>query len=87
MHPRSKGQIFLTGDSIAYAKTLTSAQAIPRNRRIGMATSNELRAWASALRGWSQSVDNTKVREGMIQLAAELEKLAQSKEVAERQLV
>ena len=52
-----------------------------------MATSNELRAWASALKGWAQSVDNTKVRELMIQLAAELEKLAQSKEVAERQLV
>ena len=42
-----------------------------------MATSNELRAWASALRGWAQSVDNTKVRERMIQLAVEFEKLAQ----------
>ena len=52
-----------------------------------MATSNELRAWASALRGWAPSVDNIKVHEQLIQLAAELEKLAQSKEVAERQLV
>ena len=78
---------------MAYAKGTDFAQrrqrflAIPRIGRIGMATSNELRAWASALRGWSQSVDNTKVRERMIQLAAELEKLPQSKEVAERQLV
>jgi hypothetical protein len=52
-----------------------------------MASSNELRAWASALRGWASSVDNAKVRERMIQLAAELESLARSKEVAERQLV
>jgi hypothetical protein len=84
--------MFLTWDSMAYAKALTSHSADkvsrnPRIGRIGMATSNELRAWASALRGWAPSVDSTKVREQMIQLAAELEKLAQSKEVAERQLV
>jgi hypothetical protein len=52
-----------------------------------MATSNELWVWATTLRKWASSVDNTKVRERMIQLAAELEKLAQSKEVSERQLV
>jgi hypothetical protein len=52
-----------------------------------MATSNELRFWASTLKGWASSVDNTKVRERMLQLAAELEHLAQSKEVAERQFV
>jgi hypothetical protein len=52
-----------------------------------MATSNELRAWASALKGWAPSVDNAKVRERMIELTAELERLAKSKEVAERQFV
>jgi len=56
-------------------------------RRTGMATSNQLRAWASTLKGWAPAVDNTKVRERIIQLATELENLAQSKEVFERQLV
>jgi len=52
-----------------------------------MATSNELRAWAYQLKRWAVSVDTPKVREQMVQLAAELEHLAQCKEVAERQLV
>jgi hypothetical protein len=52
-----------------------------------MATSNQLRAWASTLKGWAPAVDNTRVRERIIQLATELENLAQSKEVFERQLV
>jgi hypothetical protein len=37
--------------------------------------------------GWASSVDNTKVREQMVQLRAELEHLALCKEAAERQLV
>ena len=53
----------------------------------GMATSKELRAWAYTLKGWAASVDNTKVREQMVQLRVELEHLAQCKEAAERQLV
>jgi len=52
-----------------------------------MATSNQLRAWASTLRGWAATVDNDEVHERINQLATELEKLAQSKEVSERQLV
>jgi hypothetical protein len=52
-----------------------------------MATSKELHAWAYTLRGWASSVDNIKVCEHIVQLAAELEHLAQGKEAAERQLV
>lgn len=52
-----------------------------------MTTSKELRAWAYTLKGWASSVDNIKVREHIVQLAAELEHLAQCKEAAERQLV
>jgi hypothetical protein len=52
-----------------------------------MATSKELHAWAYTLKGWASSVDNAKVREQIVQLAAELENLAQCKEAAERQLV
>jgi hypothetical protein len=52
-----------------------------------MATSNQLRAWASTLRGWAPAVDNTKVRERIIQLATELENLAQIKEISDRQLL
>ena len=32
-----------------------------------MATSSQLRAWASTLRGWAPAVDNTKVRQRIIQ--------------------
>jgi len=52
-----------------------------------MATSKELHAWGHALKEWAASVDTKEVRERMTQLAAELERLAGSKEVAERQLV
>jgi hypothetical protein len=52
-----------------------------------MATSKELHAWAYMLREWTSSVDNIKVREHIVQLAGELEHLAQCKEAAERQLV
>lgn len=52
-----------------------------------MATSKELRAWTYTLRGWAASVDTDDVREQMARLAAELERLAECKEVAERQLV
>ena len=52
-----------------------------------MATSKELRAWGYTLKGWAASVDNTKVREQMVQLRAELEHPDQCKEAAERQLV
>ena len=52
-----------------------------------MATSKELRAWAYTLKGWALSGDNLKAREQIVQLAAELEHLAQCKEAAERQLV
>jgi hypothetical protein len=52
-----------------------------------MATSNALRVWANTLKEWAASVDADAVRERMIQLAAELDRLAECKEVAERQFV
>jgi hypothetical protein len=52
-----------------------------------MAASKELRAWAATLRGWALLVETDTVREQMIQLAAQLESLAQCKEAAERQFV
>jgi hypothetical protein len=52
-----------------------------------MATSKELHAWAHTLKGWAASVEAGDVREHMVRVAAEIERLAQSKEAAERQLV
>jgi hypothetical protein len=52
-----------------------------------MAASKELRAWAAKLREWALSIEAGTVREQMIQLAAQLESLAQCKETAERQFV
>lgn len=52
-----------------------------------MATSKELHAWVYALRGWARSVELTEVREHMLQVAEELERLAECKAAAERQLV
>ena len=52
-----------------------------------MATSKELRIWANSLKAWAGSIDADQVREHMIQLAAELERLAAYKEPAERQVV
>jgi hypothetical protein len=52
-----------------------------------VATSNQLRPWASTLRGWAPAVENTKVGERIVQLATELETLAQSKEVSDRQFL
>jgi hypothetical protein len=53
----------------------------------GMATSKELHAWVYALKGWARSVESTEVREHMLQVAEELERLAECKAAAERQLV
>jgi hypothetical protein len=52
-----------------------------------VATSKELRAWAHTLKLWSEAVASSEVHEHMLQLAAEIERLAEYKEVAERQLV
>jgi hypothetical protein len=52
-----------------------------------MATSKELHAWVHQLRKWAASVETSDVREQMTRLAAELERLAECKEAAERQLV
>jgi hypothetical protein len=52
-----------------------------------MATSKELRVWANTLRQWAASVETDRVREQMVRLSAQLERLAECKEVAERQLV
>ena len=46
-----------------------------------MTTSKELRAWAYTLKGWASSVDNIKVREHIVQLAAELEHLPNAKKL------
>jgi hypothetical protein len=52
-----------------------------------VATSKELHAWVHQLKKWAASVETTDVREHIVQLAAELERLAECKEAAERQLV
>ncbi len=52
-----------------------------------MATSKELRTWANMLRQWSGSVETDSVREQMVRLATELDRLAECNEAAERQLV
>jgi hypothetical protein len=50
-------------------------------------TSKELRVWAEALRRWSESVDEIDVRDKMVQLASEMERLGERRGAAERQLV
>jgi hypothetical protein len=52
-----------------------------------MATSQELRAWVSTLRQWPETVENAQVREQMIRLAADVERLRECREMSERQLV
>lgn len=52
-----------------------------------MATSKELHAWVRTLKGWAASVEASGVRQHMMELAAELERLAECKAAAERQLV
>lgn len=52
-----------------------------------MATSKELHAWAYTLKGWAALVEASDLRRHMVQLATELERQAERKAVAERQLV
>jgi hypothetical protein len=52
-----------------------------------MATSKELRTWAHTLKVWAGPVNSSEVRTRMLQLAAEMERLAEHEEIAERQSV
>lgn len=52
-----------------------------------MATSKELRAWVAASKLWANSMDAADVRERLLQLVAELGRLAEREEVVERQIV
>lgn len=52
-----------------------------------MVMSKELHAWSRHLKEWAALVETPDVRQHMMQLAAELGRLAECKEAAERQLV
>ena len=52
-----------------------------------MTTAKELRIWASTVRRWIIEIDDTATRERLAQAAAEMERLAEHKQAAERQLV
>jgi hypothetical protein len=52
-----------------------------------MATAKELRVWASTIRQWAMKIEHKRVAEYAAGLAAEMDDLAASKEVSERQLV
>ncbi len=52
-----------------------------------MTTAKELRIWANTARQWSIAIDDAATSERLAQAAAEMERLADQKEAAERQLV
>jgi hypothetical protein len=52
-----------------------------------MATANELRVWAATIRRWAGMIDDTRAAEHAASLAAELDRLAARKDVADRQFV
>jgi hypothetical protein len=52
-----------------------------------MAAAKELRAWAATIRRWAGMIDDIRAAEHAVGLAAELDRLAACKEVADRQLV
>lgn len=52
-----------------------------------MATAKELQIWANTVRLWITKIEDTATSERLAQAAAEMERLADCKEVAERQLV
>jgi len=52
-----------------------------------MATAKELRAWAATIRRWAERIDDTRASEQAARLAAEFDRLAACKDVADRQFV
>jgi hypothetical protein len=52
-----------------------------------MTTAKELRIWAHTAKQWIAKIDDTKVAESLALAAAEMEHLADCKEIAERQFV
>lgn len=52
-----------------------------------MATAKELRIWANTMRQWIAQIDNVRTTEQLTRAAAEMERLAELKEPAERQLI
>jgi hypothetical protein len=52
-----------------------------------MTTAKELRIWAHTMKQWVAKIDDTKVAESLTRAAAEMERLAEYREVAERQLI
>jgi hypothetical protein len=52
-----------------------------------MTAAKELRIWATMVRQWITKIDDTVARERLVVAAAEMERLANNKQAAERQLV
>jgi hypothetical protein len=52
-----------------------------------MATAKELRVWADTMRQWATRINDLRTGEHLARAAAEVERLASQKEVADRQLV
>lgn len=52
-----------------------------------MATAKELHIWANTVKQWIAKIDNARMVEHLTQVAAEMERLADNKDVTERQLV
>lgn len=52
-----------------------------------MATAKELRVWANTMRQWAAQINDIRTSEQLVRVAAEVEHLAEHKEVGERQLV
>jgi hypothetical protein len=52
-----------------------------------MTTAKELRIWANTLKQWINKIDDTTTRERLAQAAEDMERLAERKQAAERQLV
>ena len=57
------------------------------NREETMATAKELHIWANTVKQWIAKIDNARMVEHLTQVAAEMERLADNKDVTERQLV
>lgn len=52
-----------------------------------MATAKELRFWADTMKQWIGHIDDVRTSEHLARAAAEVERLAEHKQAAERQLV
>jgi hypothetical protein len=50
------------------------------------ATASEFRAWAEAVRKWARQTTDAEIADRMLQLATELEEIAQLREKAARRL-